>query len=111
MKKINFLSALMAAAAVLASCNTAEIDNGQPSVSAGDVISFNLSKTVETKTEYSEEDDWQINWLSGGQDKVLIVCDEAQPEVTAAEYSVTRDENQKNAGNLEATGDELCWGR
>lgn len=99
MKK-SILFFVSAAALFLSGCE----DGLRPGNDNG--IKFSASKLI-TKTVYDENDDLQINWVSG--DQVKIYCLEAE-DATEATYNVNPKET-KNKGNLSlASGKPLQWG-
>ncbi len=87
----------------LSGCQEENLDpnNG---TTEGKYISFSVSET-KTKTVYDEDDQLQLNWVTG--DKVRIFCDQAEDKKNA-EYGIA--EINKNNCKLTANADGLKWG-
>lgn len=71
-------------------------------------MNFALSNAT-TRTEYDDENEYQINWSNG--DKIRIYCNEAE-DVKQADYTVIKsiDPDKEHAGKLQYNESGLAWG-
>lgn len=103
------LCAGLAIAGAFSGCSSDDLDNGHGNKpTSGATVNFALSNTT-TRTEYDDENEFQINWNNG--DKIRIFCNEAE-DVKQADYTVIKsiDPDKEHAGKLQYNESGLAWG-
>ena len=103
------LCAGLAIAGAFSGCSSDDLDNGHGNKPAsGATVNFALSNAT-TRTEYDDENEYQINWSNG--DKIRIYCNEAE-DVKQADYTVIKsiDPDKEHAGKLQYNDSGLAWG-